>query len=136
MYPLDSVTHTDGIVAVKTLAESSVHLILSDIPYGIGVDEWDVLHSNTNSAFLGTSPAQVKAGAVFKRRGKPLNGWSEADRRIPSEYQHWCESFAQEWLRVLKPAVRLSFLPGVAWRIAVWLPSRMPGLRSRIPWRG
>jgi site-specific DNA-methyltransferase (adenine-specific) len=103
MYSPDSVTHTDGIIAVKSLAESSVHLILSDIPYGIGVDEWDVLHSNTNSAFLGTSPAQVKAGAVFKRRGKPLNGWSEADRRIPIEYQRWCESFAQEWLRVLKP---------------------------------
>jgi site-specific DNA-methyltransferase (adenine-specific) len=103
MYSLDSVTHTDGIAAVKALAESSVHLILSDIPYGIGVEAWDVLHNNTNSAFLGTSPAQVKAGAVFKRRGKPLNGWSEADRRIPIEYQHWCESFAQEWLHVLKP---------------------------------
>jgi site-specific DNA-methyltransferase (adenine-specific) len=103
MYSLDSVTCTDGIIAVKAIAEASVHLILSDIPYGIGVEAWDVLHSNTNSAFLGTSPAQVKAGAVFKRRGKPLNGWSEADRRIPIEYQQWCESFAKEWLRVLKP---------------------------------
>ena len=103
MYSLDSVTCMDGIAAVKELAESIAHLILSDIPYGIGVDEWDVLHNNTNSAFLGTSPAQVKAGAVFKRRGKPLNGWSEADRRIPVEYQQWCESFASEWLRVLKP---------------------------------
>jgi len=103
MHPLDSITCTDGIVAVKELAESSVHLILSDIPYGIGIDEWDVLHSNTNSAFLGTSPGQIKAGDVFKHRGKPLNGWSEADRRIPVEYQQWCESFASEWLRVLKP---------------------------------
>jgi len=94
---------TDGIAAVKELAKSSIHLILSDIPYGIGAEEWDVLHNNTNSALLGTSPAQVKAGAVFKRRGKPLNGWSEADRRIPLEYQRWCESFAGEWLRILKP---------------------------------
>jgi site-specific DNA-methyltransferase (adenine-specific) len=103
LYPLDSVMCVDGIAAVKDLDDASVHLILSDIPYGIGVDEWDVLHNNTNSAFLGSSPAQVKAGAVFKRRGKPLNGWSEADRRIPLEYQRWCESFAGEWLRVLKP---------------------------------
>lgn len=103
LYPLDSVACVDGIAAVKDLDDASMHLILSDIPYGIGVDEWDVLHNNTNSAFLGSSPAQVKAGAVFKRRGKPLNGWSEADRRIPLEYQHWCESFAGEWLRVLKP---------------------------------
>jgi len=102
-FKMDSVSLADGISAVKGIADSSIHLILSDIPYGIGVEDWDVLHANTNSAFLGTSPAQVKAGAVFKRRGKPLNGWSEADRQIPLEYQRWCESFAKEWLRVLKP---------------------------------
>ena len=37
----------------------SVHLCLSDIPYGIGLDEWDILHRNKNSAYLGRSPAQV-----------------------------------------------------------------------------
>ena len=76
---------------------------MSDIPYGIGVEKWDVLHTNTNSAFLGTSPAQVKSGAIFRRRGKPLNGWSEADRQRPLQYQKWCESFASNWLRILKP---------------------------------
>ena len=102
-YKPNSVVAMDGIAAVRDLATSSIHLILSDIPYGIGADEWDVLHNNKNSALLGSSPAQVRAGAVFRRRGKPLNGWSEADRRIPIEYQRWCESFAGEWLRVLKP---------------------------------
>lgn len=97
------VIQCDGIAGVAGLPEESIHLILSDIPYGIGADEWDVLHKNTNSALLGSSPAQEKAGAVFKRRGKPLNGWSEADRKIPLEYQQWCSSFASEWLRVLKP---------------------------------
>jgi site-specific DNA-methyltransferase (adenine-specific) len=93
----------DGIAGVAELPDESIHLILSDIPYGIGADDWDVLHKNTNSALLGSSPAQEKAGAVFKRRGKPLNGWSEADRKIPIEYQQWCASFASHWLRVLKP---------------------------------
>ena len=93
----------DGIEAVKNIEAATAHLILSDIPYGIGADDWDVLHNNTNSALLGSSPAQTRAGAIFKRRGKPLNGWSEADRQIPMEYQKWCESFAGEWLRVLKP---------------------------------
>lgn len=102
-YKPNSVFEEDGISAVRDLKDSGVHLILSDIPYGIGADEWDVLHGNTNSALLGSSPAQAKAGAVFRRRGKPLNGWSEADRRIPIEYQQWCESFAGEWLRILKP---------------------------------
>jgi site-specific DNA-methyltransferase (adenine-specific) len=101
--PVNTVFIADSVVAVRDLPTAGVHLILSDIPYGIGMDEWDVLHGNTNSALLGSSPAQVKAGAVFRRRGKPLNGWSEADRNIPREYQGWCESFAGEWLRVLKP---------------------------------
>jgi len=59
----------DSIELVKRIDSESIHLILSDIPYGIGVDDWDVLHSNTNTAYLGTSPAQVKAGAVFKKLG-------------------------------------------------------------------
>jgi site-specific DNA-methyltransferase (adenine-specific) len=101
-YELNSVEVTNSIHAVRDLEASSIHLILSDIPYGISV-EWDILHNNTNSALLGTSPAQVKAGAAFRRRGKPLNGWSKADRQIPIEYQHWCESFVEEWLRILKP---------------------------------
>src|SRR5688572_13483128 len=109
---LDSVSVADGIAAVRELPTDSIHLILSDIPYGIGADEWDVLHNNTNSALLGSSPAQRKAGAVFKRRGKPLNGWSEADRQIPLEYQRWCESFAGQWLRILKPGASALIFAG------------------------
>jgi len=85
------------------LADSAVHLILSDIPYGIAAADWDVLHPNSNSALRGASPAQARAGAVFKARGKPLNGWSDADRAIPRHYQDWCAGWAGEWLRVLKP---------------------------------
>lgn len=81
----------------------SVHLILSDIPYGISADEWDVLHDNSNGALLGSSPAQRRAGAVFKKRGKPLNGWSKADREIPYQYYDWVRSWSDEWFRVLKP---------------------------------
>jgi site-specific DNA-methyltransferase (adenine-specific) len=99
----DCVIHNDCLNVLPTMADALVHLILSDIPYGIGVDDWDVLHANTNSAFLGSSPAQQKAGAVFQKRGKPLNGWSAADRDIPLQYYEWCKSWAPQWLRVLKP---------------------------------
>ena len=88
---------------IKELGDNSVDLILSDIPYGIGMDDWDVLHANTNSAYMGSSPAQTKAGAVFKKRGKPINGWSKADKKIPKEYYEWCLSWADDWHRVLKP---------------------------------
>lgn len=84
------------------MESDSVHLILSDIPYGIAYDKWDVLHNNTNNALLGKSPAQEKS-SLFKTRGKPLNGWSEADKQIPYEYYNWCNSWSSEWLRVLKP---------------------------------
>lgn len=97
---------------IKELDSSSIHVIISDIPYGISYDEWDVLHNNTNSALLGTSEAQLKAGGVFRHRGKPLNGWSEKDKEIPLEYQRWCEGWASEWLRVLMPASSVFIFAG------------------------
>lgn len=91
------------LTILPKIESNSVHLILSDIPYGIGIDSWDVLHNNTNSAFLGTSPSQQQKGSIFKKRGKPLNGWSQADKNIPKEYYQWCMSWAKDCLRILKP---------------------------------
>lgn len=100
---MNEVINENSIEYIKKMKENSIHLILSDIPYGISYENWDILHNNTNSALLGSSPAQKKAGSVFKKRGKPLNGWSEADKKIPLEYYEWCKSWASEWLRILKP---------------------------------
>ena len=86
---LNKITNADCLEHLPSLEDESIDLFLSDIPYGIGLDDWDVLHNNTNSAYLGSSPAQEgKSG--FKRRGKPINGWSSADRNIGKEYQEWC----------------------------------------------
>ncbi len=101
----------DSIKEIKKISDNSIHLILSDIPYGISFDKWDVLHNNTNSALLGKSPAQDKS-SVFKTRGKPLNGWSEADKQIPLEYYQWCSKWASEWLRVLKPGASCFIFAG------------------------
>ncbi len=99
----NSILQGDCFEILPRIEPDSVHLILSDIPYGIGAEEWDVLHENTNSALLGTSPAQERAGAIFKKRGKPLNGWSEADKLISKQYYDWCMNWTSEWLRILKP---------------------------------
>lgn len=99
----NQIFNEDSIEGLRRVPDNTAHLILSDIPYGIGAEDWDVLHDNTNSAYLGTSPAQEKAGKVFKSRGKPINGWSEADRLIPKQYYDWCATWASDWLRVLKP---------------------------------
>jgi len=109
---LNKIFNEDSVAAMRQLPDNFVHLILSDIPYGIGAEDWDVLHDNTNSAFLGSSPAQAKAGAVFKKRGKPINGWSEADREIPKQYYEWCSSWAGEWFRVAKPGSSVFIFAG------------------------
>jgi len=95
--------HGDCLTVLPTIPEASVDVAVSDIPYGISLDEWDVLHNNTNSALGGQSPAQKKLGSGFKRRGKPINGWSKADLERPKEYQTWTESWAGPLFRVLKP---------------------------------
>jgi site-specific DNA-methyltransferase (adenine-specific) len=81
----------------------SVDAIITDIPYGIGFDDWDVLHHNTNSAYGTASKAQLDKGSLYKRRGKPLNGWSEADKQIAKEYQDWCSTWGTLALDTLKP---------------------------------
>ncbi|MDR2660293.1 MAG: site-specific DNA-methyltransferase [Spirochaetaceae bacterium] len=112
MYTLNKIYKGDSIELVKDIDDNAIDLIASDIPYGIGVDTWDVLHNNTNNAYLGSSPAQEKAGAVFRKRGKPLNGWSEADRHIPKQYYDWVSSWAGEWLRILKPGANVFIFAG------------------------
>lgn len=109
---MSELIHGDSIQIIKDFPSESIHAIISDIPYEIGLEDWDILHNNTNSAFCGSSKAQEKAGKIFKRRGKPLNGWSDADRKIPSEYQQWCSTWANEWLRVLKPGATCFIFAG------------------------
>ncbi len=91
---------------IKNLESNSIDLFLSDIPYGINLDAWDVLHKNTNSALLGSSPAQAgKSG--FKKRGKPLNGWNSADRKIGQEYYQWCLTWTKDLFPIMKPGSSL-----------------------------
>ncbi len=107
----NSVICGNSVEKIKEIDDDFIHLILSDIPYGISIDTWDVIHDNRNSSLLGASPAQKKS-TVFKKRGKPLNGWSEADKKMPIEYYNWCASWAVEWLRVLKPGASCFIFAG------------------------
>lgn len=101
----------DCLERMKEIPDGSVDLCVSDIPYGIDYAQWDVLHNNTNSALLGASPAQEKS-KLFKSRGKPLNGWSEADKQKGLEFQGWCESWLKEVYRVTKPCSPIMILCG------------------------
>ena len=103
---LNNITQGDCRKHLPNLDDDSIDLFLSDIPYGISLDDWDVLHENSNSALLGQSPAQVGKSA-FKRRGKPINGWSQADRNIGAEYQAWCQQWADLVLPKMKSGASL-----------------------------
>lgn len=47
-----------------------------------------------------------------KKGGKPLNGWSEADKKMPLEYYNWCMLWTKEWLRVLRPGASCFIFAG------------------------
>ena len=98
---LNRITCGNCMDYLSELEDESIDLFLSDIPYGINLDEWDVLHNNTNSALLGKSPAQ-EGKTAFKRRGKPINGWSQADRNIGQEYENWC----RDWIKLVYPKMK------------------------------
>ena len=57
----NSIICGNSIEEIKNIDSNSVHLILSDIPYGISLDTWGILHNNTNSSLLGMSPAQKQS---------------------------------------------------------------------------
>lgn len=40
-----------GIDTLKAIPDASIDSIISDIPYGIDHDEWDVLHSNKTKPY-------------------------------------------------------------------------------------
>ena len=108
---LDRIIQGDCSDWLPKISSESVHLFLSDIPYGIGLDDWDVFHNNTNSAYLGQSPAQQgKSG--FKRRGKPIQGWNAADRDIVRDYQEWCGNWAELVYPVMKKGASLFVFGG------------------------
>lgn len=100
---LSRIIHGNSLEILKSLPSESVHALITDIPYGIGLEDWDILHANSNSAYCGSSEAQERAGKLFKRRGKPLNGWRSADRNMGREYGEWCAVWGRECLRLLKP---------------------------------
>ena len=101
----------DCLERMKEIKDGSVDAVISDIPYGIDFDAWDVIHSNSNSALLGKSPKNVES-KLFKTRGKPLNGWSDADRNRTKQFQEWCYKWLVEVYRVLKPCSPILIMCG------------------------
>jgi len=101
----------DCLERMREIPTGSVDVVISDIPYGIDFSKWDVTHNNKNSALLGASPAQSKS-AVFKTRGKPKNGWSNADTGRSGEFQAFCKDWLTEAYWITKACSPLIIMTG------------------------
>lgn len=101
----------DCLERMKEIPDSSVDVCISDIPYGIDFDTWDITHNNSNSALLGQSPKNMES-KLFKSRGKPLNGWSQEDKQRTKQFQEWCSTWLGEVFRVLKPCSPILIMCG------------------------
>lgn len=99
---LNTVMHWDCLDYLYQIESDSIDLFLSDIPYWINLDSWDVFHQNTNSSFLWTpSEAQMGKG-WFKKRWKPLNGWNEEDKENNQKYEEWIAIWANMLFPIMK----------------------------------
>lgn len=96
----------DVVEMLKTLEENSVDAIVTDPPYGLEFmgKDWDApWKTDRRQNFDGTIDEHVDTpyGRSKVRNG---NGASYgADARIMQEFQKWCERWAIEAFRVLKP---------------------------------
>ncbi|PJF29348.1 MAG: hypothetical protein CUN52_08855 [Phototrophicales bacterium] len=57
---LNTITQGDCLDLIPQLRDDSVDCFISDIPYGINLDDWDVLHENTNSAIIKRPPTPTR----------------------------------------------------------------------------
>ena len=71
----------DCIKVMKTFKSTFFDTIITDPPYGIAFmgKDWDNFSTSKNKALGKQSPANIKS-KQFKKRGKPVAGWSEKDK--------------------------------------------------------
>ena len=66
-----------------------------------------------------------------------MNGWSEADKKIPEEYQQWVEKWAEDWLRVLKPGASCFVFAGrrMSHRVIVAFENKGFVFKDMLAWK-
>ena len=99
---LDKITLADCREHLPHLEDDSIELLLSDIPYGIAMDDWTSSIATRTRLCL-ANPRRKQGKPAFKRRGKPINGWSRSDRNIGKEYEDWCRT----WAHIVFPKLKL-----------------------------
>ncbi len=96
---MNKIIQGDCIEELRKLEENSVDSIITDPPYGLEFmgKEWDKFKEGKNIA-----GGQAGAGTPFMR-SKPLNSVYQYGLEEKNQLQKFCQSWATQCLRVLKP---------------------------------
>lgn len=135
----------DCIEVMRSLPDNSVHAVVTDPPYGIGFmgKDWDQPGAFGSSVKRHTRARSIKAGptGIDSHKTTQRGAAMEAGRYDLSSsglqsFQLWCEAWAAECLRVLKPGGHLvSFGGSRTWhRLAVGVEDAGFEIRDSIAW--
>jgi DNA modification methylase len=102
--------NNDCIVAMKEMPENSVDAIVTDPPYGLEFmgKEWDAPWKNAEVV----STTSKSANGIFHDKGFDSGIRYSRGHTEMREFQKWCELWAIEALRVLKPGGHLLAFSG------------------------
>lgn len=135
-YADDSVTlwHGDCLDVLRTLPDNSVDSVVTDPPYGLEFmgKAWDSFGKDTSNGYREAPRINDRSGEGFPgHRGAAVNSFQAG-----APFQRWCEQWAAECLRVLKPGGHLLAFGGTrTWhRLACAVEDAGFEVRDSIAW--
>lgn len=99
--------HGDCVDVMAAMPEASVDAIVCDPPYGLGFmgKDWDSPGGLGDFPMRRTTAANTVNTGASRQGGRQRAGedWHKRQLRDARTYQTWCEAWASEALRVLRP---------------------------------
>jgi len=127
--------HGDCIEVMRSLPDASVHAVVTDPPYGLEFmgKEWDAPWLQHPGKAWGT---RDKSEDLTGKSSSPFLAAAVNQYRAGLPFQEWCEVWATEALRVLKPGgYMLAFGGSRTWhRLSVAIEDAGFEIRDSIAW--
>jgi DNA modification methylase len=128
--------HGDCIEVMRQLPDNSVDAVVTDPPYGLEFmgKEWDAPWKGTSAAHAQARTNRADEMAVESKRPYLGAGVNKFEAGLP--FQQWCNAWATEALRVLKPGGHLLAFGGTrTWhRLAVAIEDAGFEVRDSVAW--
>lgn len=135
--------HGDCLDILPTLPDCSVDAVVCDPPYGLEFmgKEWDRFDRRGHASFVNSEPPMGREKTATARGGghSPVEDkprWGNIGPAARAHFQQWCEEWARECLRALKPGGHLLAFGGTrTWhRLAVAVEDAGFEIRDSIAW--